>query len=241
MHSKILAVLLFCLLGLCAFLVLRTRPIRNVAAPRIADLPGAQTDLPSHEGIQELLDQSGHEADNRQQERILDRLLETLPVPAVPSNEGKASDPQGPDNSSGVSDADRLDFLVNSHNLMLATCTSVGSTEEQCLQAKIAFARRCVATILHYRGRSLSPTDLESVGDLSPDEFRFSADLAWYSFYRGEFPVFDSLHDSIADEDSGVVAVASSDNKNDEQLEALYQEALSSCPDSQRQPGRKPK
>jgi hypothetical protein len=178
-----------------------------------------------HPTAADVFEQIAQESDSRQEQAGVSAKH------VVPANESNDKVDLDLTVGGGIPDADRLTFLMNAHNRMLSASGSEW-TDEQCLQSRIAFARRCIATILHYSGRSLSSAEVASLGDAGPNEFRFSADLAWYVFFRKEFPVFDTLYDCSIDE----LLAAPNQETIEEQLEGLYQEALETCPG--RQPER---
>jgi hypothetical protein len=221
MKLKVLALLVACMLGLLMLLLGDWAVRSNTPASG-----QAAAVLPSRDETLVPWNQAAEGAGSRKPERGSTPYRET--IAAVPVQSGEST-PHTIDDSLHVSDAERLNYLTNSYARLIASYSNGAYTDEECQQIRLGFARRCIATILHYRGRDLRPEDIDSLGELAPDEFRFSADLAWYSFYRGEFPVFDTLHDGTT---TGSGAVAPLDRVQ-EQLEGLYHEALRAFPDSQ--------
>lgn len=131
----------------------------------------------------------------------------------------------------GVTPRQRLECIVNSYDHMLAMSSLDGDRSSRGVEAQRMFLYRAVGTLLHAQGRVGFPRLLTAEETKlykpnlpsdypDPDRFTFSADGAWYVFYRGEFPEFDMAYAALG-EGPGVL-----DPSKGGPYERIYRQAL---------------
>jgi len=137
----------------------------------------------------------------------------------------------GPIDPAGVTAGQRLEYLMGAHDFMLRTCTGDQANSGQAVLVQKMFLLRCVAAQLYARGRVAFPSETgeeeakryhaSDAGYVDPNRYVFSADGAWFEFFRGEFPDYDTALDFLTNERLGVL-----DKTAGPSFASLYEKAL---------------